>query len=271
MWINKGDLYSDYHKIPQAISNEQLRAQVNNYFRSVLPKNKKPSREQVTSAISSAINQFPAILDYYIRSKENDGTSAANISNDKVSEAEAQYIHQIKQLSEILRHQSGFYKTNGQTYQEAHSRVKYLKDVIENKDGYRLFYIKGTPIERESDLQILYKLTWFASESDVNREVNNGRGPVDFKISRGSRDSTLVEFKLARNTQLEKNLENQVKIYEAASDTSKSIKVILYFSYRELNKVNRILKKLKLTGDSDVVLIDARNDNKPSGSKAKKV
>ena len=109
------------------------------------------------------------------------------------------------------------------------------------------------------------------ANSDVNREVNNGRGPVDFKISRGSKDSTLVEFKLAKNTQLEKNLENQVKIYEAASDTAQSIKVIIYFSYHELDKVNRILKKLKLTGNPDVVLIDARNDNKPSASKAKRI
>jgi hypothetical protein len=270
MWINRDDLYSDYQKIPQAIPNEQLRAQVNNYFRSILPKNKRPTREQVTSAISSAINQFPAILDYYIRSKENDGARAVSVSSYKVSEAETQYIQQIKQLSEILRQQSGFYQTSGQTYQEAHSRVKFLKDVIENKDGYRLFYINGKPIERENDLQILYRLTWFASESDVNREVNNGRGPVDFKISRGSKDSTLIEFKLAKNTQLEKNLENQVKIYEAASDTTQSIKVILYFSYRELNRVNRILRKLKLTENPDVVLIDARNDNKPSASKAKR-
>ena len=266
MWINKGDLYSDYQKIPLAIPNEQLRAQVSNYFRSILPK--KPSREQINYAISSAINQFPNILDYYIRNKENEGKKAISISNDRVLEAEAQYILQIKQLSEILQHQSGFYQTDGETYEEAHLRVRFLKDVIENKDGYRLFYVKGKPIERESDLQILYRLTWLASESDVNREVNNGRGPVDFKISRGRKDSTLVEFKLAKNTQIEKNLQHQVKIYEAASDTSKSIKVIIYFSVRELNKVSRILKKLKLTSNPDVVLIDARNDNKPSASKA---
>ena len=42
-----------------------------------------------------------------------------------------------------------------------------------------------------------------------------GRGAVDFKISRGSKDKTLVEFKLAKNTQLKRNLKNQVKIYES--------------------------------------------------------
>lgn len=49
---------------------------------------------------------------------------------------------------------------------------------------------------------------------DVNREVNNGRGPVDFKISKGSKDTTLVEFKLASNSKLKNNLAKQVDIYK---------------------------------------------------------
>jgi len=74
----------------------------------------------------------------------------------------------------------------------------FLKDVIENKDGYRLFYVKGKPVKKEDDLQILFRLTWFATPSDVNREVNNGRGPVDYKISRGNIDKTLVELSSLR-------------------------------------------------------------------------
>ena len=33
-------------------------------------------------------------------------------------------------------------------------------------------------------------------------------------------------------------------------------------------RVERILKRLNLEGDNDVILVDARKDNKPSGSKA---
>jgi hypothetical protein len=102
----------------------------------------------------------------------------------------------------------------------------------------------------------------------VSREVNDGRGPVDFKISRGSKDKTLVEFKLASNTQLKRNLERQTPIYEKASDANVTIKVIVFFSLEELRKVKRILQDLDLIGHPDVVLIDARRDNKPSGSRA---
>ncbi len=79
-------------------------------------------------------------------------------------------------------------------------------------------------------MHLLFKLVWEGSPSSVDAEVNNGRGPVDFKVSRGSADKTLVEFKLASNSQLERNIENQVSIYEKANKTTQSFKVIMFFT-----------------------------------------
>ncbi|MPN46312.1 hypothetical protein SDC9_193898 [bioreactor metagenome] len=101
---------------------------------------------------------------------------------------------------------------------------------------------------------------------DVNREVNNGRGPVDYKVSYGAKNSTLVEFKLASNKSLERNLERQVEIYKQANLTDKAIKVIMFFTDEEQKKLNDILNKLGLQGCEEIILIDARNDNKPSAS-----
>ena len=130
----------------------------------------------------------------------------------------------------------------------------------------RTFWDGDNPIQRECDLQVLYRLCWFASPSDVSREVNDGRGPVDFKISRGARDKTLVEFKLAKNTKLSQNLRNQTPVYEKASDAPRCIKVILALSEAELARVYRIVSDLGLRRSPDVVVIDADKDNKPSGS-----
>jgi hypothetical protein len=44
--------------------------------------------------------------------------------------------------------------------------------------------------------------------------------------------------------------------------------VIVFFSAPEKSRVDGILRKLKMIGDPNVVLVDARRDNKPSGSKA---
>ena len=154
------------------------------------------------------------------------------------------------------------------TYTEAHQRIAFLKDVIEDKGGHRIFFVDGKPIVRESDIHIMYRLVWFDTPSDVSREVNDGRGPADFKISRGMHDKTILEFKLAKNTSLERTLKHQAEIYQKASDAGRAIKVIVFFSDAELEKVNGILKRAGLTGNPDIVLIDARRDNKPSASKS---
>jgi len=267
-WISRPDLLDRFEGIPDAIPNEQLRAQVSNYFFKLLPGDvvkKKDKRE----AAARTILQYPEVIDYYIKLQEDNGDEAQSISSFKVEATKQLFVEQVRALVQDLANHTGFYAVPGNTYDEAMARALFLKDIIENKDGYRLFYAKGgAPIEREEDLQIMYRLTWWATPSDINREVNNGRGPVDFKASRGRLDKTLIEFKLASNTHLRRNLEKQVAIYEKANDTKKSIKVIMYFTERDQIRVNRILEELNLKDDKSIILIDARNDNKPSASHA---
>ena len=50
---------------------------------------------------------------------------------------------------------------------------------------------------------------------------------------------------------------------------NRAIKVIMYFSAEEELKVISILNDLGLSGNEDIILIDARNDNKPSASNVK--
>lgn len=98
--------------------------------------------------------------------------------------------------------------------------------------------------------------------------MNNGRGPVDFKVSAGAFDKTLIEFKLGSNRSLKRNLEKQVAIYEKANQTRSSVKVILYYTREDEARVRAILKELDLEQEKSILLIDARSDNKPSASKA---
>lgn len=266
-WINRTELLERFQEIASALPNEVLRAQVNEYLFRVLPKNPKTSRKDIQEAIGRAVDNFPEVIDFYIRDKENEGNKAKSVAEERVLETEQRFVGQIRILVNDYLKPGGFYKIPKNTYEEARKRALFLKDVIENKGGHQFFYVKGKPVEREFDLQILYRLTWFSTHSDISREVNDGRGPVDFKASRGCRDKTLIEFKLASNTKLERNLEKQCEIYEKASDPSHpSLKVILYFTNSQFVRVNRILKNLKLTESPHIILIDARADNKPSGS-----
>lgn len=266
IWINKEDLRRDFPRIRVAVDNDALRSQIDDYFRKVLPNN--PTAAEERSAVEKTLRQFPALIDHYIKYKEDHGDEAVKRSKEKVAEADNRYILNLGQLATIVAQNSPFYQTQATTLQETHRKILFLKQVIENQDGYRLFYVKGQQVEREKDLQILFKLVWEGSPSSADAEVNNGRGPVDFKISRGSSDSTLVEFKLASNSQLEKNLKNQVDIYKRANNTTQSYKVVLFFTHSEHQNVKRIVQRIEAPDDAGIILIDARQDNKPSASTA---
>jgi hypothetical protein len=272
MWISRDELRDDFERIARSVSDPELRALLNNYFRAQLSNNPRmPAKDrerEKRQAIYRTIHAYPQIIEYYIREKEDTGDQAESISNEKVAETEAWFVRQVQEFVAAALAGTEFYANPGDTYEEAHRRLLFLKHVIEDQDGYRIFWHDGEPVKREQDLQLLFKFTWFATPSHVNSEVNNGRGPVHFKVSRGSGDKSLVEFKLASNTQLKRNLERQVAIYEQANDTTKSLKAICFFSARELVRVRAILRELKLEGDPSIVLIEARADNKPSASKA---
>lgn len=210
------------------------------------------------------------MLDYYIKIKEEDKDEAKDVSTNIVSKADRMFIRNIQQLISVLHSDTTFYDEVAiGSYEASKRRVEFLRHIIEDCDGYKLFYDNnGKPVKKEKDLQLLFKLTWFGTAFDVNAEANNGRGPVDFKVSYGAFDKTLVEFKLAKNTKQKQNLMNQVGIYERANDTNQSMKVILYFSKQELLSVQRTLKQLHLENNENIILIDACN-NKVSASNVK--
>lgn len=140
--------------------------------------------------------------------------------------------------------------------------------VYQNKDGYRLFYQGNKPVSKEKDLQLLFKFVQVGTSFCADAEVNNGRGPADFKISNGALDSTIVEFKLAKSSKLEQNLQNQVPVYEAANNTNQSLKVIMYYNKRERLRMEKILNKLGLQDNPNIIKIDASPKESASNVKS---
>jgi len=270
-WINREDLYNRFEHIPYSIENEVLRMQINQHFNSQLTnyEDRKPTKEEKNKAIMNTIKEYPEILDYYIKEKENDGDKAINISEKRVSDTEEILISNIQKLIECLKHTNFYIEEDKNAYIEARKRVEYLKNAIENQDCYKLFYNGDEPVQKEEYLQLMFRLTCYGSDYDVNREVNNGRGPVDYKFSKGPIDISLIEFKLAKSTKLKQNLQNQLEVYQKANNTKNGLKVILFFNEKEEQRVKKILKELKLENNKDIFLIDARKDNKPSASNEK--
>lgn len=263
-FISHSSFVGQFRSVTNSLDNTSLRNSINEFFATRLPAN--PKREEVDYAIEKTVEKFPEILDYYIRHQEQRKDSASAISAEKVDKLRSEIIDTIGQLIRTLFKNSDFYSTPTTSYTEALARAIFLKEVIENNDGYRIFYKDGKPIAQEESIQRIFRLTWFSSPYDVNSEVNNGRGPADYKVSFGERDSTIVEFKLGNSTSLERNLNNQAAIYKKASKAITDIAVILCYSKPEIARVGRILRKLKIEDAENIIVIDA--SPKISASKA---
>lgn len=267
-WISRSDLVREFSSIPDAIEDDELRAQVNNYLFKKL--SDSPTKKEYSDLAAVAILQFPELIDYYIRQKENTGEQAVGLSAQRRQEVFEILVQMVQKVVEDIRTNTSLYLTPVTSYDEALTRANGFKKYVENQDGYRLLNKPGQerPLATEKEVQLFFGLIFFGSEFDVNREVNNGRGPVDFKVSKGAVDKSLIEIKLASNSQLKRNLQNQVEVYEKANGTRSSVKMIVCYTEADVAKVDSVLKELDLRGEKSIVVIDARADNKPSGSKA---
>jgi hypothetical protein len=57
-------------------------------------------------------------------------------------------------------------------------------------------------------------------------------------------------------------------VYKSASVADHALNVIVFFTEQEEKKVKGVIKALGLEADPNLILTDARDDNKPSGSRA---
>ncbi|DAB38214.1 MAG: hypothetical protein A2552_05820 [Sulfuricurvum sp. RIFOXYD2_FULL_44_160] len=154
-----------------------------------------------------------------------------------------------------------------------------FQDLVENTNAYKLFYDDNKHIKHERASQQAFQL--FASSYcnannlDISPESNGGRGPVDFKFSKG-KEKVLVELKLssAQITTLTHCLETQIKIYEKSEDTKESILLILLVGTSAISAEKKIEDLIKYKNNSlknakylpEVIAVDALI--KPSASKA---
>jgi hypothetical protein len=254
-FICHSDFTSQFRNIANSLDNASLRDAVNLYFRGRLPAN--PKKDDIERAIDATVQKYPEILDHYIKMKESQKDTASSLSTEKVEKLREELLATLTDFCKHIFTNSKFYEIQPTSYEEALKRARFLKQVIEDNDGYRIFYKDGKAIASEDTIQRIFRLTWFASPHDVNSEVNNGRGPADYKVSFGSRDSTIIEFKLGSSTSLKKNLMNQTEIYKKASKSISDIKVILCYTKAEIENVARILKGLGQENAENVIVIDA--------------
>ena len=154
--------------------------------------------------------------------------------------------------------------------------IEQYEHFIEDNSGYKLLWDdKGRRPKSEEASQLIFtgivKHYCKANNIDLNREVNLGRGPVDFKFSSGYENRALIEVKLAKNSKFWNGLEKQLIKYLKVEDIKKGVLLVICYNDNDLKKVSDIEKITKEVGkknkvDLKVVVIDA-SFGKPSASK----
>ena len=267
-WISKNDFLANDTAIFNTISNDELRTKINKFFYDnlavKLDKKKQPekdySKKSKRNALLKTVWEFPEVLDYYIKYKEQNKDNAL-----KYHVAEPEFINFFSDataLKEEIKKEK-FKKLT--SFDDCISRISFFKQKLESNSND--LYFKNKPLQ-EKHLRLIFKNVTYGALFDYNSEVNNWRGPIDFIVSYGSNDKTGLELKLASNRKLKQNLLNQGKVCQGDSNLKHVIKLIFYFSDHELETASRVLKETNKSVDNkEIFLVDCRKKDSASNQK----
>ncbi|WHX40609.1 hypothetical protein QNH36_23730 [Mesobacillus sp. AQ2] len=146
---------------------------------------------------------------------------------------------------------------------------------IVNHGIYKLLWYKNYEPRDEKAVQLLFMATSYlyfqTNNVDVSPEANIGRGPIDFKLSRGVNERILIEVKLASNPKLRQGLTLQLVKYLLAEEIKDAVFMVIVFEKTEFKKLKGLEREVDIINQKYnlnimIVSVDATN-NKPSASK----
>lgn len=154
-----------------------------------------------------------------------------------------------------------------------HAICHKFKELIEDNGLQDLLYDSKKKPKHERAAQLLFfgiaDSYCTANDIDLSREINGGRGPVDFKLSRGAADKVVVEVKLTSNGQLKHGIETQLPIYMRQEKTHKAIYLIIDNGHPQaLENFHKFYRELTIPLKSKIDVIEINGTYTPSASNA---
>lgn len=153
----------------------------------------------------------------------------------------------------------------GDVYQVVKSICGQFKELVENNGLFAVFYDDQKKLRHERFAQLLFfgiaDSYCKSNNLDLSRESNAGRGPVDFKISKGYFARVNVEIKYSSNSVIN-GYQKQLPIYNQAEKTKYSIYLVIRTteSDKQIKDLLALKSKEEKNGARvpDIVVVDGR-------------
>lgn len=191
--------------------------------------------------------------------------------NDYIDLMPADIEEEFKNLSKSKSNDNIHSKNFGTIVREG---INNFKHSIINYSSYKLLWDNKYEPRGESSVQKLFlvssSLFYKLNNIDISPESNIGRGPVDFKLSRGANERLLVEVKLARNKKLIHGIEKQLCKYMISEQITEAIYMVVIYletEFARIEPLKEIIEQCNKTYNLNIELeiINAIKD-KPSAS-----
>jgi hypothetical protein len=153
--------------------------------------------------------------------------------------------------------------------------VANFKWCVEERGAWRVLWANSAP-RRESIVQDLFQTSAVMAcrdrDIDISPESDAGRGPVDFKMSRGWTLRALLEIKLAKSSSFRRNLESQVPTYAKAEGCKTGCFVVIQFEPPDfdpdfIGQAEELARKIAHRHDMAFKIVWVDASAKPSASR----
>jgi hypothetical protein len=252
-----------------AVLNKEIREKFDEFLKPLFIETSKPAKEEFKKYLvaENSKERVSTLIDVYKAVEPNKYDFDKDIAGFYRWYEDAKEIFNKVEVPQIKQA-----KTFNDLLEAVESVIKYFKKGIEDYMWKHSYEPDGTP-KNEFYFQnlFLYIAEPLCKERDidVSPESDKRRGPVDFKLSRGSENIT-VEMKLTSNPNLTKGFKIQLPIYAKAEESKHSYFVVIKTTEtsKQLEEVQNLVNEDE-SGNITLKIINALP--KESASKAKKV
>jgi hypothetical protein len=257
------------HRDQVAAENEELRARVN----ATIGESWRDATDDLKKEVlRQALLEEPELIGDLLKQYKEKPAEPYDFADDPAGEIRWFFV--AREMVERIPPEEQSREVSCHTVHEVVGRIcRHFKRLVEDNSLSELLYAPdGKPLKERAAQRLFYGVAdayCQAANLDLTAESNGGRGPVDFKISRGYECRVNVEAKLSTNN-LVKGFEKQLPIYNAAEQAYSSVLLVIrvHDSVTNLDKVFEVRDALVNQGQRcpDVLVVDGRP--RPSASKA---